>query len=398
MVPAKLYEQRRNKLSTILKGEPIVVAAFSAMQQTNDSSAPFIQESHFFWLTGITEPDWQLVIHKGKSTLISPHKTEIQQIFDGGITADEARIISNVDTVISPAEYKNLLQKIAQKNHVVYTIFRHPHSKHYGFTLNPALQKTLKQLKIFFSDVRDCRQELAKLKAIKTPEEIELIQQAIDISINGFNKVKEFLPNATYEYEIEATLSYAFRFAGAQGHAYEPIAGTGKNACTLHYIENNDALPKNGTILIDAGARVGGYAADITRTYAIGVPSKREKEVHFEVEQAHKAIIDLIKPGVQFKDYQTHVDEIMKQALQNLNLLHSKEDYRRYFPHAISHGLGIDVHDSLGGYETFLPGMVLTVEPGIYIPEEGIGVRIEDDILVTKDGQRNLSGDLPTSL
>ena len=147
-----------------------------------------------------------------------------------------------------------------------------------------------------------------------------------------------------------------------------------------------------------AGARVGGYAADITRTYAIGTPSQREKDVHAEVEKAHRAIIDLIKPGASIKQYSASVDEIMKQALQNLNLFNTPDDYRRYFPHAVSHGLGIDVHDSLGGFETFLPGMVLTVEPGVYIPEEGIGVRIEDDILVTEDGNRNLSAALPTSL
>jgi len=143
---------------------------------------------------------------------------------------------------------------------------------------------------------------------------------------------------------------------------------------------------------------VGGYAADITRTYAIGTPSRREKDVHAEVEQAHQAIIDLIKPETSVKEYMAAVDDIMKQALRNLNLLKTPDDFRRYFPHAISHGLGIDVHDSLGGFKAFQPGMVLTVEPGIYIPEEGIGVRIEDDILVTKDGNKNLSAALPTSL
>jgi len=151
-------------------------------------------------------------------------------------------------------------------------------------------------------------------------------------------------------------------------------------------------------VLIDAGAKVGGYAADITRTYAIGRPSDREIEVHAAVETAHKAIIDLIKPGFGMKDYHFQSDEIMKKALKSLGLLNAPADYRKYFPHAVSHGLGIDVHDSLGGFETFQPGMVLTVEPGIYIPEEGIGVRIEDDILVTEEGNRNLSAALPTSL
>lgn len=400
MIVAKTYKQRRQKLTEVLHSEPAVFAAFSPMQQTNDSAGPFAQESSFFWLTGITEPNWQLVLTDEKSILVSPTKSDIHHIFDGGMSTDEAQKISGVDEVIYEDDLKNILDEAAEKYSVVRTILRHPHSNDYDFVLNPALQKLHSKLQRFFTEVVDCRKELSKLKAIKSSEEIECIQKAIDISIDGFNKVNEKLTKSEYEfeYEIEATLSYAFRSAGSDGHAYAPIVGAGKNACTLHYVENNDPLPANGMVLIDVGARIKGYAADITRTYAIGTPSQREKEVHAEVERAHKAIIDLIHPQGSVKEYMIKVDEIMKQALQNLNLLKAPDDYRRYFPHAISHGLGIDVHDSLGGFETFQPGMVLTVEPGIYIPEEKIGVRIEDDIVVTKDGNRNLSAALPTSL
>jgi Xaa-Pro aminopeptidase len=204
-----------------------------------------------------------------------------------------------------------------------------------------------------------------------------------------------------YEYEIEAAFTHAFRSNGATGHAYDPIVAGGKNACTLHYNDNNMALPKNGLVLMDIGARVGGYAADITRTYAIGTPTQRQKDVHAAVESAHHAIITLLRPGASVIEYHDSVDAIMKEALIGLGLMQSVDDtkaYRTYFPHAVSHGLGIDVHDGLGRPETFQPGMVLTVEPGIYIPSEGIGVRIEDDILITDTGHRNLSAALPTSL
>lgn len=398
MALAKIYKQRRQKLGQILKDEPAVFTAFSPMQQTNDSSAAFVQESSFFWLTGITEPNWRLAMLDNKSLLVSPIKSDIHRIFDGGMSAEEAQRISGVDEVIYEDDYKNILKEASEKYLTVHTILRHPHSDDYDFVLNPALKKLQSQLQRVFSEIIDCRKELSKLKAIKSSEEIDLMQRAIDISIDGFNKVRETLGGSEYEYEIEATLSYAFRSAGSEGHAYAPIVGTGKNACTLHYVVNNDPLPTNGMVLIDAGAQVGGYAADITRTYAIGTPSQREADVHIEVERAHNAIINLIKPKASIKEYSTNVDAIMKLALQNLDLLKAPDDYRRYFPHAISHGLGIDVHDSLGGFETFQPGMVLTVEPGIYIPEEGIGVRIEDDILVTKDGNKNLSAALPTSL
>jgi Xaa-Pro aminopeptidase len=398
MIMAKIYEQRRKKLSETLQGEPAVLTAFSAMQQTNDSSAPFVQESIFFWLTGIAEPDWKVVLLGEKTWLVPPAKSDIHRIFDGGLSPEEAQDIAGSATVIDKNEYEDLLREIANEHTAIYTIFKHPHSSDYDFILNPAVQKLHKQLKQFFNEVKDCRRDVSKLKAIKSPEEIEHIQAAIDISIKGFNNVRDALSTAKYEYEIEAELSYAFRKAGSQGHAYEPIVGTGKNACTLHYIDNNDPLPTDGMVLIDAGARVNGYAADITRTYAIGSPSPREKAVHTAVEAAHQKIINLIKPGLSFKDYGDQADEIMKQALKSLDLLKAPDDYRRYFPHAVSHGLGIDVHDSLGGFETFQTGMVLTVEPGIYIPEEGIGVRIEDDILVTTSGRKNLSAALPTSL
>jgi len=398
MLKANIYTQRRENFSSIINGEPAVLTAFSAMQQTNDSAGPFVQESSFFWLTGITEPNWQLVIHAENSWLVSPSKSDIHRIFDGGMSAEEATRISGVSEVIFEDEYKKLLNELGNDNPVVHSILRHPHSSDFDFVLNPALQRLHAKLQRSFTEVVDCRKELSKLKAIKSDEEIELMQQAIDISIEGFNKVKATLPLAKYEYQVEATLSFAFRSAGAEGHAYEPIVGTGKNACTLHYIANNDPLAENGLVLIDAGAKVGSYAADITRTYALGTPSKREQEVHAQVEKAHKAIIELIQPEASILEYHTKVDGIMKQALKNLDLLKTPQDYRRYFPHAVSHGLGIDVHDSLGGFETFQPGMVLTVEPGIYIEEEGIGVRIEDDILVTSDGNKNLSAALPTSL
>lgn len=398
MILAENYKQRRQKVCQQLGNTPIVVAAFEAMQQSNDAAALFIQDSNFFWLTGINEPGWHIIIQPTKSILVAPSKTDTQRIFDGGMSADDAMAISGVDAVVFGDEYNNVLAEIAKEHQEVYTIFKHPHSNYFDFVLNPAAQKLKKRLSQRFALVKDCRVDVAKLKAIKTADEIKAIKQAVAVSIDGFEDVRSKLQTMQYEYQAEAELNRSFRYVGSDGHAYQPIVATGKNACTLHYINNNDLLPKNGLLLIDAGARIHGYAADITRTYAIGNPSEREKKVHLEVEKAHKAIIELIKPGVSLKDYSNKVDKIMKQALSNLNLLKTQDDYRKYFPHSISHGLGIDVHDSLGGYETFQPGMVLTVEPGIYIPEEGIGVRIEDDILVTQSGNDNLSAALSTSL
>jgi Xaa-Pro aminopeptidase len=219
--------------------------------------------------------------------------------------------------------------------------------------------------------------------------------------MSAFEEVKASLDSLAYEYEVEAEFSYLFRRSGAKGHSYDPIVASGKNACTLHYGANNAKMKKRDLLLLDIGARHEGYAADITRTYALGEPTKRQREVHAAVQQAQADIIKLLRPDLSVEQYQRDVDGIMTRALMSLGLMKSESDeanFHKYFPHAVSHGLGVDVHESLGAPRVFQPGMLLTVEPGIYIPEEGIGVRIEDDILITEKGRTNLSARLSTDL
>lgn len=394
-------QERRKALSDSILGVPLVACGYSAQQYSGDMAHPFVQEASFLWLTGINEPSWQLIIVGTKSYLIAPPVDEVHEIFDGSLSHDVAKDISGVDGVFSYDDGERFILDLATKHDDIYALGKDPHEKYYDFAINPAPGELSKKLKKLFKEVHDSRPALNKLRAIKLDEEVTKIQAAIDLTVKTFADIKNGLRaarNFTYEYQIEAVFNKAFRETGAEGHAYQPIVAGGKNACTLHYIKNNDPLPKNGLVLLDIGARVDGYAADITRTYAIGEPTWRQRDVHAEVEKAHHEIIDVIKPGVTFKDYSDKVDEIMKRSLKNLNLLHSEDDYRKYFPHAISHGLGLDVHESLGGYKEFQPGMILTVEPGIYIPEEAIGVRIEDDILVTETGNQNLSAGLSTSL
>lgn len=396
---SKQYVQRKTKLIKSLKPNAIVVlSAFNTTQQSRDGAAPFLQEANFFWLTGISEPGWCCLVSADLFYLISPERSDSQELFEGRLSDKEALSISGADKVISEVEFKDILAKFSSNNSPVYTLGPDPQAEYYDFELNTAPLNLYAELCGIFETVKDCRPYLSRLRAIKTEEEIEGIRQAIKITEVAFARAKEELHTARYEYEVEAAMTYEIRKQGATGHAYEPIVASGSNALTLHYSKNNSELPASGLVLLDVGARADGYAADITRTYAIGEPSEREKSVHAAVEKAHKAIIALIAPGVSLKNYQNDSDSIMKEALESLGLLDEPTDYRKYFPHAISHGLGLDVHESLGGYESFQPGMVLTVEPGIYIPEEGIGVRIEDDILVTSSGNENLSTSLPTGL
>ena len=397
---ATFFQRNRDNFIQTIRGGIAVIGAYSGTQRTNDAAFRFEQEANFWWLTGIEQPDWWVIIdgQRQKTFLVRPFVSDTHQIFDGSLSDVEALKMSGANGVLSNDDALAMLRDLAKHHSMAYTIGESPYADHVDFVQNPAPKKLRATLEHIFSKVEDCQLELAQLRAIKQPEEIKAIQKAINLTIEGFNRVKDILPAFTYEYEIEAEFDYLFRRKGARGHAYDPIVAAGKNACTLHYIDNTERLKKPGLVLMDIGARVDGYAADITRTYAIGEISKRQRQVHQAVEDAHHRIIKLIKPGLGIQTYFEAVDQIMKEALQSLGLLNSPEDYRTYFPHSISHGLGVDVHDALGRPDELKNGMVLTVEPGIYIPEEGIGVRIEDDILVTETGHRNLSQKLSTSL
>lgn len=393
-----MYEANRQRLIDMLDGGLLVISAYDAMQLSGDMAAPFLQEASFFWLTGITEPGWKLIVESSRrhTTLVRPQRSEIDIIFNGQSDDGEIKRVSGINQIISHDEFEPTLRRLSQSHPMVRTIID---ETQYDFTPNPAGRDLVATLRRIFSSVQDCSLAIHKLRAIKQPDEIKKMQRAIDLTAKAFGEVRQLLETQKSEAEVEAEFSYRFRRASAT-HAYAPIVASGRNACTLHYESNNAKINSRSMVLIDIGARVDGYSADITRTYCVN-PTTRQREVHAAVERAEKAIIDLIKPGLPVSEYALESDRIMKRALQSIGLLDDLNDettFRKYFPHAISHGLGVDTHDSLGKPRTLEPGMVLTVEPGIYIPEEKIGVRIEDDILVTENGHRNLSKKLPTSL
>lgn len=397
------FAGNRQKLRQVLGSSPAILTAYAQLQRSNDAAFKFEQEANFWWLTGIDAPDWQLIVDgsRQKSWLVAPDIDDVHRVFDGSLSAEDALRISGADGVLTRVEAEEKISELARQHAVVFTLGDDPYAEHYDFSRNPAPDALKRRLVRTFADVRSLRREMSRLRAIKQPEEVAAMERAIAVTIDAFQHVRPMLGKLHYEYEVEAEFSYYFRRHGATGHAYDPIVAAGAHACTLHYDTNSGALLDRQLLLLDIGARHEGYAADITRTYAIGSPTERQAAVHLAVAQAQRAIIALLKPGLSIKAYHESVDTIMQDALLSLGLMSDRDDvasYRQYFPHAVSHGLGIDVHDSLGAPERLEPGMVLTVEPGIYIPQEGIGVRIEDDILVTTDGHRNLTAALSTEL
>lgn len=393
------HKANRARLELASRGALVVLTGYDALQWSGDMDVPFMQESSFWWLTGIDEPGWKLILETARphATLVRPVQSEIERVFLGGISDDEALKISGADEIITTEELEARLRQLSRMHTVAETIIdRRSHS---SSVANPALGNLQRLLKRTFASVDNCQQTLQRLRAIKQPEELARLRRAIALTTDAFSSARENLTNFKTEYELEAEFTYRFRRANAT-HAYQPIVANGAHACTLHYDQNSGKIAARQTTVIDIGARVDGYSADITRTYCAN-PTKRQIAVHAAAEQAQKQIIELIRPGESVVDYVTKSDELMKRALMQLDLLKDKNDvetFRRYYPHATSHGLGVDTHDSLGQPRIFEPGMVLTVEPGIYIAEESIGVRIEDDILVTNDGRENLSSALPTAL
>lgn len=402
LLTAEFFATNRQRAMGLLEGSVLVASAYGAMQRSHDAAFRFEQEANFWYLTGIERAGWWLILDatRGKSWLVSPGVDPVHALFDGEITPEQAMQVSGVDEVITRNAANDLLAQIARQHRLVYTIDQPGRAEAFEFTLNPAMREMRERLARQFADVQDFRPTLAKLRAIKQPVEVKVIESAIDLTVRTLQDVHEKFATYKHEYEVEADITSGFRRAGAVGHAYDPIVAAGSNACTLHYVENNARLSKKSLVLLDVGAQVEHYAADITRTYAYSEPTKRQRAVHAAVQSAHRDIIDLLRPGLDVRQYSEQADMRMKQALIELDLVDSpdSEQYRTYFPHAISHGLGVDVHDSLGAPTEFRPGMLLTVEPGIYIPEEGIGVRIEDDILITDSGHRNLSKKLSSRL
>lgn len=394
------YANNRRQLAKLLKGGLVVVSAYSKMQRTNDEAFKFEQESNFLYLTGIPEPDWWMIYDgsRDKCWLVKPNADSRLEIFNGSIDDTQALKTSGADEIITRDDCLTLLRQLKRSHNLVHTVRQPEGIERYHFVINPALSKVYDLLDRNFENVQDCRKQLAALRAIKQPEEITQIKKAITITRETLQVIESRLVDYQYEYQVEADITREFIHAGAH-HGFEPIVAGGKNACTLHYHKNNTKLRKQNLLLVDVGAKVGHYSADLTRTFAVGKPKERALQIHNAVVAAQKSIIKKLRPTLSLIDLQHIVESVMLQQIEKLGLVKDDPmtDLHRYFPHAIGHGLGIDLHESLA-HETLQEGMIITIEPGIYIPEEGIGVRIEDDILITNKGVVNLSTKLSTDL
>lgn len=391
------FRGNRSRLRTLFTGTaPIVLTANGLLQRNSDNTYRFRQDSSFWYLTGINTPDAVLVLDKDKEYIIMPDQEDYQRIFDGPILEKEITRASGIETVLNEKDgWKQLSARLKRTRHVATLAPPAPYIDFYSFYTNPARANLVQKIKDINPEIEllDLRQHLTVMRMIKQPVELEAIKSAIAITIQSVDKVRKKLPKYAYEYEIEADLIHGFRNGGASGHAFHPIVAGGKNACTIHYYANNDDLSRARFVLLDVGAEVENYAADLGCTYWIKERNKRETSIYNAVIEVQTYAYSLLRPGILIKEYEKQIEQFMGEKLRELGLIKTidHDNVRKYFPHATSHHVGLDAHD-IADYEKPLePGMVLAVEPGIYVPDEAIGVRIEHNVLITKKGIKVLT-------
>jgi Xaa-Pro aminopeptidase len=374
---------------------PIVITAAGLLQRSADTTFPFRQDSSFWYLTGINIPDVILVLDEKGEYLIMPSRSQVQDLFDGSIERQKLVDTSGIKSIVDEAEgWERLTAAIKQAKSFATPEPPSSYIEPYGFYTNPAKQRLLERIKqqTKIQHPEDVRSLIAQLRAIKQPQEIATLRYAISVTLDAIAVLDERLSSLKTEHEAETIISGEFQKLMLD-HGYEPIVASGANACTVHYIANNAPIDQSSYLLLDVGAQVDYYSADISRVLHPTVPTARQQAVHDAVEQVQQYAMGLLKPGVNLSEYETQVERFMGTQLKALKLIKStdRDSIREYFPYLTSHFLGLDVHDVGNRDAQLQEGMVLTVEPGIHIPDEKIAVRIEDDVLITKTGIEVLS-------
>ncbi|MBB6130860.1 aminopeptidase P family protein [Mucilaginibacter lappiensis] len=403
---------RKNFASGTKRNSIAIFHASDEFPRSGDQSFLFKQNPDFFYLTGIDQEQSILVLFPDcpnkayKEVLFLRQTNEHIAIWEGHkYTKKEARAASGIESIYWLSEYETILQNIIYYAEYIYINTnendRYSHQVAYrDLRMFEALKAKYPLHKYERSAVI-----MRDLRVIKSPIEIELTRKACDITHDAFVRVLKFLKPGVTEYEIEAEITHEFLRQRATGHAYHPILASGKNAIVLHYIDNNQVCNDGDVILFDFGAEYANYNADMSRSVPVnGRFTARQRAVYDAVLKVMREATKMIVAGTNLNDYQEEVGKIMTSELIGLGLLDKhdvdKQDpnaplYKKYFMHGTSHHLGLDVHDFASRYKPFEVGNILTCEPGIYIPEEGLGIRIENNILITEDGNRDLMANIP---
>jgi Xaa-Pro aminopeptidase len=413
--PEIFIQNRKRFIDRLEKKSIAIFNSNDEFPANGDALLKFKQNADLFWLTGIEQEDSMLILFpdnpdpKYREVLVLVRPNALKEKWDGHrLRADEATAISGIATIVWLDVLEGLLQPWI---HSVDTIYLNTNENDRKSSLIASKDyryiETIKQRYPLHQYKRSAK-ILKELRAIKTPLEIEVVQKAIDITDNTFRRLLKFIKPGVTEYEIEAEIFHSFLSQRATGPAYSSIIASGDNARTLHYVDNNKECKDGELILMDFGAEYGYYNADLTRTIPVnGKFGRRQKTVYNACLHLHHLAAGILKPGITITDYTDKVGEEATQVFLKIGLLkktdvknEDKENraYRKYLYHGISHHLGIDVHDLGTRTEPIKAGMLFTIEPGIYIEEEKIGIRIENNYWIIRNGNKDLMKNIPITV
>jgi Xaa-Pro aminopeptidase len=409
---------KTNRRRFIEKMKPNSIAIFVSNDEVpsnGDALHPFKQNSDLYWLCGITQEDSMVVLFPGnpdpkfREVLVLVRPVELKEKWDGKrLRREEAIEMSGIQTIVWLDSIDALLQTWIHLADIIYLDTNENDRK--SSLVRSRDYRYVDEMKSRYPlhQYERAAKLMKELRGIKTEFEVEVTKKAVEITHNAFLRVMKFIHPGVMEYEIEAEIIHSFLSQRATGEAYGSIIASGDRARTLHYVSNNQECKDGELVLMDFGASYGGYNADLTRTIPVnGKFSPRQKEVYNACLQLHNYAKSLLKPGITINDYTEKVgDEATKLFIQ-IGLLKESdvknEDpenraYRKYLYHGISHHLGLDVHDLGTRTEPIKAGMLFTVEPGIYIEEEGMGIRIENNLWITENGNIDLFGGIPITV
>ena len=412
LLPELFINNRKRFLKELTPGSLAVFHSNDIMPTSADGTMVFKQQSDIFWLSGMDQeesvlllfPDANLPEHR--EVLFLKETSELIAIWEGEkYTKKRATEISGISTVYWLSQFKTIFhQLMCECEHVYLNTNEHLRAVIEVETRDARFIKKT-QLQYPLHNYLRVQPIMHKLRAIKSKEEVALIQQACTITEKGFRRLLSFIKPGVWEYEIEAELIHEFIRNRSNGFAYTPIIASGFNACVLHYVENNKQCKKDDVILLDVAAEYANYTSDLTRSIPIsGVFTKRQKAVYNSVLKVMKGAVAMFKVGNNMTHYNDAVGLLVEEELIKLKLLKlsdvKKQNpknplYKKYFMHGTAHHLGLDVHDYGNRYRKFETGMVFTCEPGIYIREENLGIRLENDYLLTKNGTIDLMKNIP---
>jgi len=409
------FIQNRRKLAEQLAPSSIAVFHSNDIYPTNaDGTMPFRQNNDLFYFSGIDQEDTILLLFpdtldaKYKEVLFILETNEHIAIWEGNkLTKEQAKELSGIETIFWFHEFETVFKQLTYDATYIYCDQNeHGRAEKYVDTRNDRFIKTCK-LKYPLHELKRLAPIANALRSIKDNQEIESMQKACDITKDAFVRILKSIKPGIKEYEIEADIIHEFIRQGSRGHAYQPIIASGANSCVLHYIQNDQICKDGDLILMDFGAEYGNYAADLTRVVPVnGKFTSRQKDVYSAVLNVFKEIKKIIKPGITLQELTLQTGKLMNKELVQLGVLSMKQieapggefAYKKYFMHGIGHHLGLDVHDVHVKNEVLKAGMVITLEPGIYIREENIGIRLENDILLVTNGNIDLMANIPIEI